>query len=301
LIADEFRDCALRMSPLVLTAALALSACGDKDGDASDRPAVSPTVRADTRLAAMVPDEIKRDAKITVAVDSTSPPMEFLAVDGKTIVGWDRELFDAVAAKLGLRTEWISSKFDDIIPGVESGKYEAGVSSFTISPERMKQVTMVSYFRAGTQWMTKKGNPRRIKSAGACGKKVAVQRATVQVEDLEIRSATCKKAGRPGILIDQYQAQDQVALAVASGKDDAGLGDSPIAASAVQRANGRLELLGNIYQAARYGFVLKKDQPRLAQGVAEATNALMADGTYNRILAKWNVQSGAIKNSTMNP
>jgi polar amino acid transport system substrate-binding protein len=285
----------------MLTAALALSACGAKTGEASDRPAATPTVRADTRLAALVPAEIKRDAKITVAVDSSSPPMEFLTADGKTIIGWDRELFDAVAAKLGLRTEWINSKFDDIIPGVESGKYEAGVSSFTINPERMKQVTMVSYFRAGTQWLTKKGNPRGIQSAAACGKKVAVQRASVQVEDLETRSAICKKAGRPGISIEQYQAQDQVALAVASGKDDAGLADSPIAASAVQRANGQLGLLGNIYQAAPYGFVLRKDQPQLARGVSAATNALMADGTYKRILTKWNVQAGAIKSSTMNP
>ncbi|HEU5160628.1 MAG TPA: ABC transporter substrate-binding protein [Streptosporangiaceae bacterium] len=286
----------------ILTGALALTACGEKSDDqgAAGAPA-TPTGSADAKLAAMVPAAIKSDGKLTVGVDASYAPNEFLDTDGKTVVGWDRELFDAVAAKLGLKTDWISSKFDDIIPGVQSGKYEAGVSSFTVNAERLKQVNMVSYFNAGTQWATKKGNPAGVQPDSACGKKISVQRATVQVEDIEKKSKSCTSGGNSAIKVDQYQGQDEATAAVVSGKDDAGLADSPVMAYAVKQTNGQLELLGQIYDAAPYGFVIKQDQQQFAQAVSEATKAVIADGTYNKILQKWGVQAGAIEQPAVNP
>jgi polar amino acid transport system substrate-binding protein len=286
---------------LLLTGALALSACGEKDEGPGAGQQITPSGGTDARLAGMVPAGIKSDGKIVIGTDASYAPNEFLDADGKTITGWDKELFDAVATKLGLKTEWVSSKFDDIIPGVQSGKYEAGVSSFTINDERKQQVAMVSYFTAGTQWATKKGNPAGIQPANACGKKVAVQTGTVQVEDLEKRSKACTDAGNPKITIDQYQGQDEATAAVVSGKDDAGLADSPIIAYAVKQTNGQLELLGDIYEAAPYGFVVKKEETQFAQAVSEATKAVMQDGSYKKILEKWNVQAGAIDTSAVNP
>lgn len=286
---------------LVLTGALALSACGEKKDDTGGGPKITASGGADAKLAGMVPATIKSDGKILIGTDSSYAPNEFLDTDGKTVVGWDRELFDAVAAKLGLKTEWVSSKFDDIIPGVQSGKYEAGVSSFTINDERKKAVTMVSYFNAGTQWATKKGNPAGVQPDNACGKKIAVQKATVQVEDIQKRSKECTSAGKPAITIDQYQGQDQATAAIVSGKDDAGLADSPIIAYAVQKTNGQLELLGEIYEAAPYGFIVQKEQAQFAEAVSGATKALQADGTYKKILEKWNVQAGATNDSAVNP
>jgi polar amino acid transport system substrate-binding protein len=284
----------------ILAGALALTACGEKKDDQGAAPA-QPTGSADSKLAAMVPAAIKSDGKITIGVDASYAPNEFLDTDGKTVIGWDREVFDAVAAKLGLKTSWTSSKFDDIIPGVQSGKYEAGVSSFTINADRLKQVNMVSYFNAGIQWSAKKGNPAGVQPDNACGKKVSVQKATVEVDDIEKKSKACTSAGKPAIKIDQYQGQDEATAAIVSGKDDAGLADSPIMAYAVKKTNGQLDLLGQIYEAAPYGFVAKKDQQQFAQAISQATKALMTDGTYNKILEKWGVQAGAVTQSSVNP
>ncbi len=281
-------------------AALALTACGEKEDDTTAQPA-KPTSAADPKLAAMVPAAIKSDGKIVVGVDASYPPNEFLASDGKTVVGWDREAFDAVAAKLGLKTEWIAGNFDAVIPGVQSGKFETGVSSFTINAERLKQVNMVSYFNAGTQWASKKGNPVGVQPDAACGKKVAVQKSTVQVEDVEKKSAACTSAGKPAIKIDQYVKQEDATAAVVSGKDEAGLADSPVMAYAVKQTNGQLDLLGQIYDAAPYGYVVAKDQQQFAQAISEATKALITDGTFGKIFAKWGVQAGAIQQSAVNP
>ncbi|HEV8163474.1 MAG TPA: ABC transporter substrate-binding protein [Actinomycetota bacterium] len=284
--------------------ALVLAACGGNgasSGGTATTQAAAPAV--DQALAAKVPAEIKSDGTIKIGTDSSYAPNEFLDTDGKTVIGFDVDLFNAIAAKLGLKTQWESAVFDAIIPGIQSGKYEMGVSSFTINDQRKKQVNMVSYFDAGTQWATKKGNPLGVQPDNACGKKVAVQTNTVQDTDdvSSKRQQACKSAGKPAITIDRYQRQDQATAAVVSGKDDAMLADSPVVAYAVKKTNGQLELLGDIYDAAPYGFVIKKDQTEFAQAVADAVKALISDGTYKTILTKWGVEAGAIDNPAVNP
>ena len=290
---------------LVLVVALTAAGCGEKSdtGGGSTGTTAGAAPAVDEALAAKVPEAVKSDGKIVIGTDSSYPPNEFLDTDGKTVIGFDVDLFNAVAAKLGLKTEYESAVFDAIIPGLQSGKYEAGVSSFTVNEEREKQVNMISYFNAGTQWGTKKGNPSGVQPDDACGKKVAVQTNTVQdTDDLSSkRQDACKSAGKPAITIDRYQRQDQATAAVVSGKDDAMLADSPVIAYAVQKTNGQLELLGDIYDAAPYGYVVKKDQADFAQAIADALKALIADGTYKTILTTWGVQAGAIDNPAVNP
>lgn len=284
-------------------ASLLLAACGGGSSTtttsgASGTPA---TPTKDAALAALVPSSISSDGTITVGTDTTYAPNEFLAADGKTVTGFDIELFTAVAAKLGLKAHYVSTPFPTLINAVLSGKYEIGVSSFTVNAEREKTVDMVSYFSAGTQWATQKGNPAGIQPDQACGKRVAVQKGTVQVDDVTARSKRCTADGKPGITIDQYQGQDQATASVVSGKDDAMLADSPIGAYAVKQAAGKLETLGPIYQAAPYGYVIKKGQGAFARAVSAAVDQLIKDGTYLEILKKWGVQQGAVTGSQLNP
>jgi polar amino acid transport system substrate-binding protein len=292
-----------RLLGLVLGLALVMAACGDDGGEGGGTATTAAAPAVDEALAAKVPAAVKSDGKILIGTDSSYAPNEFLDTDGKTVVGFDVDLFNAVAAKLGLTTEWQSAVFDAIIPGIQSGKYEAGVSSFTINDERKQQVNMVSYFNAGTQWGTKAGNPSGVQPDDACGKKVAVQTGTVQdTDDLSSkRQDACKSAGKAAITIDRYQRQDQATAAVVSGKDDAMLADSPVIAYAVKQTNGQLELLGDIYDAAPYGYVVNKDQADFAEALAGAVAALVSDGTYQQILSKWGVEAGAIDNPAVNP
>lgn len=280
-----------------------LAACGEKSSSSQPGGGTATTASpsVDAALAAKVPDAIKSDGVIKVGTDATYAPAEFLDTDGKTAIGFDVDLFKAVAAKLGLKAQFEAAPFDSIIPGVDSGKYEIGVSSFTINADRKKSVNMVSYFSAGTQWATKAGNPNKINPDDACGKKIAVQTATVQVDDLAARSKKCTAAGKPAISVDQYQAQGDATAAVVSGKDEAMLADSPVGAYAVKQTNGQLELLGDIYESAPYGYVIKKDQTALAEAVRDAVKAVIADGTYQGTLKEWGVEAGAVTNPEVNP
>jgi polar amino acid transport system substrate-binding protein len=296
---------AIVLASALATAALVVTGCGGSSSDGGSSATGSssplPSVSADDALAAKVPEAIKKDGVIEVGSDTTYPPAEFIGDDGETIVGFDVDLFTLVAQKLGLEAHFVTSPFDSLIAGVGSGKYEAGVSSFTINAERLQQANMVSYFNAGTQWATKKGNPNHVDPDNACGKKIAVQKATVQVDDITARSQECTDAGKPAITIDQYDGQDEATAAVVSGKDDAGLADLPVMVYAVQQTNGQLESLGDPYGAAPYGYVVPKDQTEFAQALADAVKSLIDDGSYQKVLEKWGVEGGAIDDPTVNP
>jgi polar amino acid transport system substrate-binding protein len=282
---------------------LALSACGSDSlggepaAEGSNASAPSASVNAD--LTAKLPESIKSAGVIKIGTDSSYPPNEFLAADGKTVQGFEVDLFNTVAQKFGVKTEWQSADFGTIITGVLGKKYDMGVSSFTINDERKQQVTMVSYFKAGTQWATAKGDPKGVDPDNACGKTVAVQANTVQdTDDLPVRQ---KKCGSNKINILKYKLQDQATNAVVSGKADAMLADSPIVAYAVKQTNGKLETLGDIYEAAPYGVVIPKDQTEFGQAIVEALNQMEADGSYKAALEKWGVEQGAITDFAVNP
>jgi len=289
----------------VASAVLVLSACGGDSESGSEAPGgggqAAPTVSADEELAALVPDAIAEDGVITVGSDTTYAPAAFLDADGQTIVGFDVDLFGLVAQKLGLQAEFETASFDSIIAGVGSGRYETGVSSFTINPERLEQANMISYFSAGTQWATKTDNPEDVDPDNACGRPIAVQRGTVQVDDITARSAACEAAGNEPITINQFEGQDEATASVVSGRNDAVLSDSPVVAYAVQQTNGQLELLGDIYDSAPYGYVVPKDQTEFADAIAQALAALIEDGSYEQVLEQWGVEAGAIDDPTVNP
>jgi polar amino acid transport system substrate-binding protein len=285
-------------------AALTVSGCGSDSlsdtGSQATASVSSATAQAD--LAGKLPAKIKTAKKIVVGTDASYAPSEFLAADGKTVQGFDVDLFKAVGQKFGVDVEFVSSNFDSIITGVSTGKYDVGVSSFTINDKRKQQANMVSYYKAGTQWATQKGNPKKVDPNNPCGLTIAVQTGTVQAdEDLPKRQADCKKAGKPAIKVQSYTGQDEATAAVGSKKADAMLADSPVAAYAVKQTGGTLELLGDVYDSAPYGYVLPKTETGFATAITEALTALKTEGTYEQVLKKWGVESGAIDSFAVNP
>ena len=286
-----------------VTSVLALSACGGSSSSSSSGSASAsplPSISADAALAAQVPAAIKSTGTLQMGTDASYAPMEFIAEDGSTIVGADIDLGNAIAARMGLKAQWTNSSFDSLIVGVTNGKFNSSMSSFTINPEREQQVNMVSYLNAGTAWAVAKGNPDNVTPDTACGKTVGVQKATVQVDDIEARNAACTAAGQPAIDIQQFTAQSDVTTALASGKVSAMLADSPVIAYAIKQT-GTLEQVGAIYGSAPYGVVVPLSEKEFATTIQAAIQSLIADGSYEKILAVWGLQDGAIATSELNP
>lgn len=293
------------LTALALTATL--SACGSdslggsgSSGTGTGGSSSMATGTADASLAAMVPADIKSKGTLTVGSDASYAPNEYLE-GGTKVVGMDVDLFNAALAKLGLKANWQNANFDTLILGVTSGKYDAAASSFTINADRLKQVNMISYFTAGSQWVTAKGNPNKVDPDNACGLTVGVQKGTVQVDDLTARSKKCTGSGKEAINQVVEQDQSKVTADLISGKVQAMVADSPVALYAVKQTGGKLEAVGKIYDSAPYGIVVAKDQSDFAKAIAAAFTAMEKDGSYKQILAKWGQESGAITTFEVNP
>ena len=300
---------ARRLSPAItLTASaaivgLALSACGSSSLSTPGTTGATKAAvqKADAALVAKLPAKVKSAGQIVVGTDATYAPNEFLNADGKTVQGMDVDIFDAVMQKFGVKVVWQPAGFDTIITGVQGGKYDIGVSSFTVNADRMKQVNMVSYFNAGTQWATAPGNPKKVDPAKPCGLKVAVQKGTVQEQtDMPPKVKACAAQGKP-IDLQIYGGQDQATAAVATGKADAMLADSPVVAYAIKQSGGKIDAAGPVYDAAPYGYVLKKSDTAFAQAIADALKALDASGDYKKALATWGNEAGSISDFAVNP
>jgi polar amino acid transport system substrate-binding protein len=300
---------ALSLSALAAVALLAgcttaSQELGGAAGDASSSPEAQgfdvSGIAADPELAALVPDDVAEDGVLTVGAELSYAPAEFVAADGVTPVGFDVDIAAAVAASLGLEAEVEPSTFDAIIPAVGT-KYEVGISGFTIDADRLQVAHMVSYFDAGSQLAVAAGNPDAIDPAALCGVTVGVQTGTVQQSALESVSADCESAGDEPVEVLPYDSQADVTTNLAGGKVQAMYADSPVTAYAVSQADGSIETLGDISDAAPYGVVVSHDDPELAEAVQGALQQLMDDGTLAEILEGWGNADGALTTAELDP
>ena len=106
----------------------------------------------DKAAEALVPAAVKAKGTVLVAADASYAPNEFIASDGHTVIGMDADLAKAIFPLLGLKVNVVNVTFDAIIPGLSSGKYDVGMSSFTDTKAREKVVNFVDYFEAGTSF-----------------------------------------------------------------------------------------------------------------------------------------------------
>jgi polar amino acid transport system substrate-binding protein len=290
--------------PLLATAAISIMAllaggCG-ASAMASTTAATGPTPTPSGSPASQVPSAIKSKGTLIIATDPTYAPNEFIAPDGKTIVGWDADLAKAIGQALGLKVTMVNATFDTIIPGLASGKYDLGIASFTDTKAREKVVNFVTYYKAGTSFYVKSsGGPAVTSLADLCGHTVSMEKGTTQQTDATAQSAKCRASGKAPVALQVYNDQNAVNLALSSGRAQVAMADSPVAAFQVLQSHGTFKLSGAPYGTAPYGVAIPKNNG-MTEPVLAAVKKIMADGTYMQILKKWGVQEGAISNPAIN-
>jgi polar amino acid transport system substrate-binding protein len=233
---------------------------------------------------------------IAVATDATYAPDE--SMNGSTMVGFDVDLMKAIGTTLGVKIAESNVTFDDIIPGIQSGKYVIGNSSFTDTMAREKVVNFVDYFQAGEAIYAKSTSTHTFSGLSSlCGLKVAVETGTTEQSDAVATAKKCSSAKKLTVLT--YPAQTQADLAVASGQADVGFLDSQVAGYVVSQSKGVFKLLGSAIEVAPYGIATPKSSAGkgLAKAIQAALKTLIANGTYGAILAKWGVSAGAVSAS----
>lgn len=263
---------------------------GNPEGWEEITPAAVP------EIAAMVPEDIQASGKLSVGANPPFAPFEFKDSKGN-LIGMEMDLGRAVASVMGLDYDPQEQDFAMILPAVQAGTLDAGMSGFTDSEERRENFDFVNFLYAGIQWASQPGSG--VDPENPCGLIVSVQRTTVsETDDLRPKAEKCEEEGNPMTIL-AYDTSDNAALAALVGRADALSADSPVTAWAVNRSDGDLELIGEMFDAAPYGYAVPKGS-KLGPAMAAAMQHLIDTGEYERILSQWGVETGLLKQAQIN-
>lgn len=274
-------------------------------GCAAGTPAVEETkasgIAVDSAAAALLPADFADG--VSVASDIPYAPMEMFD-ENDNPTGFDYDLSQAIAAKLGVTFTFNDQDWDGIIPSLQAGTHDVIMSGMNDTLERQEVLDFVDYFNAGFAVVVAKGNPEGISSfADLCGKAVAIQTATAQIDLINAVNPSCADK----IEVLEFPTDGDAQNAIRAGKAVAGVNDGQVAAYTAQTAGDGeyFEIVAPTdapegYTSVLTGVGVLKANSGLTAAIQAAIASLIADGTYEELLAKWNLSAFAVSEATIN-
>ena len=235
------------------------------------------------------------DAAIAFGADFTEPPGQVI-IDGM-MSGSDYELCNALAQAMGAKATWSNIDFGSLIAALNARRIDAACSSVDITPARQNVVSFVPYRLDSEGAAVQYGNPKQVKGPGdICGLNAAELLGSVYQTVVEQQSAACTQAGKKPVDLRTFNTVADAFAQLLNGRADVVVGDAPIMAYYVQKQPTKTSMAFQGINPKEVGIALRKDDGALQQKLQAALRKLQADGTYARILAKWNLASEELKN-----
>ena len=230
--------------------------------------------------------------------------MEMYGTNNTTFVGIEPDLITAVAVKLGLKAKFSNGSFDGLIPSLNANRYDVLASSFGNFVEREKVTNMVSIMGAGVAGIVRAGSQSKYpNTTSLCGTKVGVQNGSATTPIAKSISQKCQKDGKPAVQLSVFPTDTAGMVALQSQRIDLMFDDRVIAQHLASTQHGTYQMvLPNLAVKFDYAFVVSKKDPQLAAAIAWAVNALIADGTYTKIMDKYGISGSTtlLKKATVN-
>jgi polar amino acid transport system substrate-binding protein len=216
--------------------------------------------------------------KIRVATDATWAPFEYVDTETEEIVGFDIDLFDAIALRANLTVEYENVAWEPLLAGMATGTYDAAISSITIKPDRLAKMNFSHpYFTAGQIITTLKSNTDITGSETLSGKSVGVQTGTTG-DDL----ATSIN----GTDVKRYDEIGLAFVALMTNVIDAVICDNPVAYGYVAKYD-TLKNVGEVMSSEEYGIAVKKGEEELLEKINTALDELLDEGIIEELTEKW--------------
>lgn len=247
-----------------------------------------------------LPASVKQAGVINAATAADYPPFEFLDENNK-LVGADLDISAALGTILGVKIVNNATEFSNIMPGIQSKRYDIGVSSMGDYLKREAVVDFVDYYRGGTSFLIKAGGKAPEKLEDICGTKVGALKGTSSETQADDSSKKCVEMGKAAINVNAFPTQNDAVLALTSGRIDSVSGDGATNGYSAQQLAGQLKNVGFTVYNDRpyYGIAVPKGSP-LYQPLFDAMGVLMESGKYKEILDKWGIADGGIDKPTKN-
>jgi len=216
--------------------------------------------------------------KIRVATDATWAPFEYIETNTTEIVGFDIDLFDAIAERANLDVEYVNVPWDPLLAGMATGAYDAAISSISIRPDRLQNMNFSHpYFTAGQIITTLKSNTDITGNETLSGKSVGVQTGTTG--DILAQSIN-------GTNVVGYDVIGDAFVSLMARQIDAVICDNPVAYGWVAKYD-TLKTVGEVMSSEQYGIAVAKGKEELLEKINTALDALLADGIIDELTEKW--------------
>jgi polar amino acid transport system substrate-binding protein len=254
---------------------------------------------AASALSVELPPEIAKQGSIRVAIVPNYPPMEFRDPATNALTGFDVELGEALGRKLGLKIAWQETSFDQMMPAIATGRVDAILSGMTDMATRQDTATFVDYLRNGPRFFVQQSRAAEFKDALAlCGKKVGASRRTSFPKLIAAWSdAHC---GSDPIQFVGTEGSADARTQLKQGRLDAAVQGGETLPYMMDLDPGAYVPIGDIFAVQFSGLALNVKEKALQQAVVEALDALIADGSYRALLAKWKLADYGVKKATIN-
>lgn len=288
----------------------AASVGGDPVSTSSTSSAAYPTqdilsaITTDSALAAELASAAPGNDGSLVLGTTLSPGLTGLPHVGTSpsgqSIGADVDLRDAVAKLLGITWKVQNGTFATIIPGVQNGKYAVGQDNFGVTAAREQVVDFATYLTDGQAFLASTDSKLNAVSAvtDLCGRTIGTGAGTTFQEILTKDAGECAKAGKPAYTVDYFSDTSAIWLGLANGRIDLYFG--PTLGLKYDAAHVPDVKFLNQFSSTKVGFVTAKGSP-LAKVLTEAVNKLISDGTYAKILAKWDIAGYGVATSEVDP
>lgn len=242
---------------IVVSASTLLTACRNSEGD--------------TSLS-----DIKKAGVIVVATDDTYPPLEYN--DGGKIVGYDIDLMTEIASRLGVKAEFVSTKWDGLLTGLAGRQYDAVISSMNITEKRLEEANFIEYQKwAQVIVMSPEAEPVSDLK-GLEGLKIAVQISTTSEELAK---------SIPNTVVTSFETFDTTFMELKNGRADAIIIDEPVAMYYQRKEPATFKITGTADEKAPVGIAVRKDALKLHEAITKAVKDMQSDGKASEIFNKW--------------
>jgi polar amino acid transport system substrate-binding protein len=216
--------------------------------------------------------------KIRVATDATWPPFEYVDTATGEIVGFDVDLFNAIAKAAGLEVEWVNVEWDPLLAGVAQGSYDCAISSITIKADRLEAMNFSApYYVAGQVIVARTVSADITSAASLSGKKVGVQTGTTGDDEVSAMSGVNKSG---------YDEIGLAFVALLNGQIDAVVCDTPVASGYVSKYS-TLKTVGDVLTVEEYGIAVPKGKEDLLAKINQGLAEVKAAGTIEELVQKW--------------
>jgi polar amino acid transport system substrate-binding protein len=248
------------------------------------------------QAAELPKDKLVESGSLTYGVAATFPPFEFQK-DG-ALTGFDIDMIEALGKKLSATPKPMNMEFQGLIPALLGSRLDLINSAMYINDKRKEQVDFVPYMTIGELIIVKQGNPAGItgRDDTLCGKTISVTLGAIEETYARQDAERCKAAGKAEVTVQTLPTGPDTVTSVVQGRADAMFTSSPGAAVMLDEMAGQIEVAGPEFDATTsIGMAVRKGDTAMHDAVEAALKEIVADGTYDQLVAKWKLPA------TVNP